>query len=123
MRVWSSTTQMLTTLSVLRSRSLTLAGDSQTSLITPERLEPLLAAGLDKINVSVDGMNEKTYMEFTGFKFDFQAFVNNVKWLYLNKGNCEVVIKIPSELVTKAQREEFFQTFGNYSDRSAYVYQ
>src|ERR1700733_2096519 len=45
------------------------------TLITPERLAPILAAGLDKINISVDGMTEETYAEFTRFKFDFKAFL------------------------------------------------
>jgi radical SAM protein with 4Fe4S-binding SPASM domain len=87
------------------------------TLITPERLAPILAAGLDKINISVDGMTEETYAEFTRFKFNFKAFVKNVKWLYDNKGDCEVVVKIPGELITDAQRQEFFDTFGDHCDR------
>ena len=87
------------------------------SLIDPDRLGPVLEAGLDKINVSVDGMNEKTYADFTGFKFDFAKFVKNVEWLYANRGNCEVVVKLPSELASKAEQDEFFTTFGDHADR------
>ncbi len=87
------------------------------SLMTPERLAPILEAGLDKINISVDGMTRETYREFTGFDFDFDKFVENVKWLGANKGNCEVVIKIPGELVTEAERKRFFDTFGDHCDR------
>ena len=77
----------------------------------------MLEAGIDKINISVDGMTEETYLRFTGFKFDFDKFVENIKWIYANKGNCEIVVKIPAELITDAQREEFFDTFGNHCDR------
>lgn len=87
------------------------------SLMTPERLGPLLEAGIDKINISVDGMNREQYLKFTGFDFDFAQFVEHVKWLDANKGNCEVAIKIPGELITEAQRQEFFDTFGDYCDR------
>jgi radical SAM protein with 4Fe4S-binding SPASM domain len=87
------------------------------TLITPERMGPILAAGIDKINISVDGMTEADYLRFTGFKFDFKTFVANVKWLYAHRGNCEIVVKIPSELITEAQRQEFFDTFGNHCDR------
>jgi radical SAM protein with 4Fe4S-binding SPASM domain len=87
------------------------------TFLSPDRIGPVLEAGLDKINISVDGMTEDTYMRFTGFKFDFKTFVQNVKWLYDNKGNCEVVVKIPNELVTEAQRQEFFDTFGDHCDR------
>lgn len=87
------------------------------SLMTPERLGPILEAGLDKINISVDGMNEEQYKQFTGFDFDFAKFVENVKWLDANKGNCEVVIKIPGDLISDAQRKEFLDTFGDLCDR------
>jgi len=87
------------------------------SLMTPERLAPVLEAGLDKINISVDGMNREQYLKFTGFDFDFERFVQNVKWLYANKGNCEVVVKIPGDLITEPQKKEFLDTFGDHCDR------
>lgn len=87
------------------------------TFLTPERLGPVLKAGLDKINISVDGMTREQYRRFTGFDFDFEGFVKNVKWLYANKGQCEVVVKIPGELITEAQRQEFFDTFGDHCDR------
>ncbi len=87
------------------------------SLISPERLERVLAAGLDKINISVDGMTADAYQKFTGVKFDFGRFVENVKWLYANRGRCEVVVKIPTELINEAERQAFFDTFGDHCDR------
>ena len=87
------------------------------TFLSPERLGPVLDAGIDKINISVDGMTEETYAKFTGFKFDFKTFVANVKWLYANKDACEIVVKIPGELITEAQRQEFFDTFGDHCDR------
>lgn len=87
------------------------------SLMTPERLGPVLEAGLDKINISVDGMSREQYRRFTGFDFDFDRFVDTVKWLDANKGTCEVAIKIPGDLVNEAERRQFLDTFGDYCDR------
>jgi len=87
------------------------------TLLSPDRVGPVLEAGIDKINISVDGMNEETYLRFTGFKFDLKKFIDNVKWIYANRGNCEIVVKIPAELITEAQRQEFFDTFGDHCDR------
>jgi len=87
------------------------------TFLSPDRIGPVLEAGIDKINISVDGMTEETYARFTGFKFDFRTFVENVKWMYANKGQCEIVVKIPGELITEAQRQEFFETFGDHCDR------
>jgi len=87
------------------------------TLITPERVGPVLEAGLDKINISVDGMNSEQYKRFTGFDFDFNRFVEHIHWLDANKGKCEVVIKIPGDLITKTQHQDFYDTFGDYCDR------
>jgi radical SAM protein with 4Fe4S-binding SPASM domain len=87
------------------------------SLITPERLAPVLEAGIDRINISVDGMDEATYAKFTGVKFDFARFVENVKWLYANKGKCEIVIKTLNEMLDADARARFFDTFGDHCDR------
>jgi MoaA/NifB/PqqE/SkfB family radical SAM enzyme len=87
------------------------------TLLKPGRMKRLIDAGLDKINISVNGMNAEQYKKFTRFDFDFTEFVTNVKWLYANKGKCEIVIKIPGDLITKAQHEEFYDTFGDYCDR------
>ncbi len=62
-------------------------------------------------------MTEETYRRFTGFKFDFKTFVDNVKWIYANKGACEIAVKIPGELITDDERQEFFDTFGDHCDR------
>ncbi|RYE54445.1 MAG: radical SAM protein, partial [Rhizobiaceae bacterium] len=86
------------------------------TFLTPERLAPVIEAGLDKINISVDGMTKETYKRFTGFNFDFDKFVEGVKWLDANKGNMEVTIKIPGELITEDERQKFFDTFGDYCD-------
>ncbi len=87
------------------------------SLMTPARMGPVLEAGLDKINISVDGMSNAQYREFTGFDLDFERFVENVRWLYANKGDCEVMIKIPAELLQPGQRQLFLDTFGDHCDR------
>lgn len=87
------------------------------ALLEPERVGPVLEAGLDRINISVDGLSRDQYIRFTKFDFDFDAFVENVKWLYANKGNCEIAIKIPGELISESQRQEFYDIFGNHCDR------
>lgn len=90
---------------------------SNGTLFSPEKLGPVIEAGLDKINISVDGMNRDQYQRFTKFDFEFDEFVKNIKWLYANKGDLEIVIKIPTELITEAQQQEFYDTFGDYCDR------
>jgi len=87
------------------------------ALMTKERLKPVLDAGIDKINISIDGMNNETYLNFTKTKLEFSKIVENVKWLYKNKGNTEVAVKIPRDIINEKEEKEFFETFGNYADR------
>lgn len=87
------------------------------TFLSPDRIGPVLDAGIDKINISVDGMDQDTYKRFTRFKFDFDAFVANVRWIYDRRGKTEIVVKIPGELITDEQRQQFFDTFGDHCDR------
>ena len=36
------------------------------TLLSPDRVGPVLEAGIDKINISVDGMNEEGYLRLPG---------------------------------------------------------
>ncbi len=87
------------------------------SLFSQERLSQLIEAGLDRLNISVEGMNREQYLKHAEVDIDFDKFVESVKWLYANKGNCEVTIKIPGNYITEDQKKEFLDTFGDYCDR------
>jgi len=86
-------------------------------LLEPERIKPILDAGLDKINISVDGMSDEQFLEFTGVKVNFEKYVENIRNLYEIKGNCEIVIKITGDFMTEEEKGRFFDTFGDYADR------
>ena len=86
------------------------------SLLTPERSLEIIDAGLDRINISVEGVNAEQYWDFSGHKMDFQRFVDNIAFFYDHKKQCEMNIKINGDILTSAQEEEFYQTFGDICD-------
>lgn len=86
------------------------------SLLTPERSLAMIDAGLDRINISVEGINAEQYQDFSGYKMDFQKYVDNIAFFYEHKKQCEVNIKINGDNLTPAQEEEFYRTFGNITD-------
>lgn len=51
------------------------------SLLTPERVGPLVEAGLDKINIPIYGMNSDTYKRFSKFGCDLPNLIGNIRWL------------------------------------------
>lgn len=86
------------------------------SLLTPERLAPVLAAGIDRISISIDGMTREQYKEVTGYDLDFDELVRNIQWLYENKGTCEVAVKIIDDIVTEEEKNRFFSIFEDKCD-------
>ena len=86
-------------------------------LLQPERIKPILDAGLDRINISVDGMSDEQFLKFTGVKVDFEKFVENIRKLYELKGDCEICIKTTGDFMSEEEKNRFFDTFGNYADR------
>lgn len=86
-------------------------------LISPERMKPILDAGLDRINISVNGMSDDQYLQFTGIHVNFKKYVSNITKLYEMKGNCEICIKITGDYLTEEEKTRFYNTFGNISDR------
>lgn len=86
------------------------------SLLTPKRSLEIIDAGLDRLNISVEGVNALQYREFSGYRLDYDQFVENIRFFYEHKKQCEVNIKICGDNLTPEQEEEFYQTFGNIAD-------
>jgi len=86
-------------------------------LLTPDRVGPILDAGIDRINISVDGMSTEQYWAFTKTRVDFAAFVDNIRRLYERKGNCEICVKIPGDILSEEDKRRFCDTFGDIADR------
>ena len=86
------------------------------ALLTPERSLESIDAGLDRLNISVEGVNAGQYRDFSGHKMDYQQFVDNIAFFYDHKKNCEMNIKINGDILTPEQEEEFYRTFGGITD-------
>ncbi len=87
------------------------------SLLTEERSIQIADAGLDRINISIEGMNEQQYLDFSGYRLkSFQDIVDNVSNFYKNRGKCEVIVKINGDSLTDDQKQEFVDTFGPIAD-------
>jgi len=86
------------------------------SLLTPERSLEIIDAGLDRLNISVEGVNAEQYRDFSGHKMDYKQFVDNIAFFYDHKKQCEMNIKINGDILTPAEEDEFYRTFGNITD-------
>lgn len=86
------------------------------SLLDPERVWPVIDAGLDRINVSIEGVTKDAYREVACVEFDFDRLVRNVRWLYEHRGQCVVHVKTIREALTGDQEVEFKSIFGDHCD-------
>lgn len=77
----------------------------------------IIDAGLDQINISVNGVSSEQIQKFTKAKVDFKKYCDNIRDLYENKGNCEIYIKSIRDILSSDEQSRFFDIFGDVSDR------
>jgi radical SAM protein with 4Fe4S-binding SPASM domain len=87
------------------------------SLLTNDVSKNIINAGLDRINISIEGVNNEQYKNFSDVKLEFEKIVENVNFLYENKKQCEVLVKINGDTLTEDEKQIFLETFGNISDK------
>lgn len=86
-------------------------------LLNPELNIKLVESGLDRINISVNGVSDEQIQFYTNTKVDFDKYVQNIRHLYRNKGNLEIFIKSIKENLSKEEQKKFYDIFGEISDR------
>lgn len=85
-------------------------------LLTPEKIRPVIEAGIDQINISVNGLTSEQYLKITQTKVDFDKLLYNLRYLYENRGNCKILIKSISELYSDKEKKKFFDVFSPFTD-------
>lgn len=77
-------------------------------LLTPKRDLPLIAAGVDNIHISLNGLSSKQFKTFAGVKINFQKYVRNIEFLYRNRGDCRISVKIMENMLAGELDENYF---------------
>ncbi len=86
------------------------------ALLSPKRNTELIAAGLDRINISIEGINAQQYWEFSKCKVNFEKLVENISHLYENKKQCEIIVKINGDILSEDDKKKFYEIFGDIAD-------
>lgn len=86
------------------------------SLLNPKTNLELIEAGLDKIFISLEGLSEKVYKDFAGYRVKFDSFVDNISHLYEHRENCTLLIKIVGDDLSEEDKDRFFDIFGDIAD-------
>jgi MoaA/NifB/PqqE/SkfB family radical SAM enzyme len=86
------------------------------SLLSPKKNLEIIDTGIDRINISIEGVNAKQYLEFSKYKLDFDKFIENIRHLYDHRKNCEIIIKISGDTISEDDKKKFYDIFGDIAD-------
>ncbi|UCV04581.1 radical SAM protein [Dechloromonas denitrificans] len=89
-------------------------------LLDKRIVDGLVGAGLTRLVISIQGTGQEKYFEVAGARIDFDKFIDNLAYLWANKGDTHVYIKIiDTALKDEADRAFFFEKFGGLCDSIA----
>ncbi len=89
-------------------------------LFTKEKIDNLIASGVDVIRISIQGTDADIIKKICGVSVDFDKFVENIEYLYANRKSCKIRIKIADiALKDDEDRSKFLDIFGNLADSIA----
>lgn len=86
-------------------------------LLNKELNRKIIDSGIDQINISVNGVTEEQIYKHTKRKIDFRAYVENIRDLCRNKGNCTIYVKSIEDILSEKEQKQFFELFGDFADR------
>ncbi|WP_296559011.1 radical SAM protein [uncultured Acetobacterium sp.] len=86
------------------------------ALLKPELSKALVDSGLTRIRISIQGVNAKKYKHTIGVEFDFDKFIENLIYLYENKENTQIYIKVIDCALDNDDDQKFFEIFGDLCD-------
>ncbi len=90
------------------------------SLLTNEISDKLLATGLDRMVISLQGIDSSAYMKISHFDIDFEELVSNIRYFYDRKEKTHIYLKVVDcALDGELGESEFFNIFGDICDSIA----
>lgn len=78
------------------------------SLLTKEKSDALIAAGLDRLRISLQGLTANDYYDVSKYKIDMDKYVENIRYFYEHKKHTQVYIKIMDVMLKNEKDEKLF---------------
>jgi len=98
------------------------------SKLSTELNNAMIQSGLDRINISLEGLTAERYMQVAGVDVDVEEMVKNIAHLYEIRGSCKIYVKIADQtssldqedtqlfILSEEERDHFYKTYGNICD-------
>jgi MoaA/NifB/PqqE/SkfB family radical SAM enzyme len=89
-------------------------------LLTPNLSLKLIDAGLDRIRISIQGIDSVRCRDVAGAGIDFEALVDNIRYFYTHRKQSKVFVKtVDAAVPTEPDVETFHRIFGEICDEIA----
>ena len=98
------------------------------SKLKPKLNQSIIDAGVQRINISLEGLSNERYLQVAGVRLDMQQMIDGIAHLHSISGDCQIYVKIADKTrsldknnhtvyaLSKEERKYFFETFGNICD-------
>ncbi len=85
--------------------------------LNEQLIDNIIDAGLDRIEISIQGFNSDMYKNNCGKAINFDNFYDNLKYLYNNKRGLKIYMQTLDTCISgKGEREKFIETFSSVCD-------
>lgn len=78
--------------------------------------DDLVNSGVDSLKISLNGLTDESYYDNCGVRLDFNKFYAEIRYLYENKKNMKLGIKILDSCLRRNEEVLFYEMFGDYCD-------
>lgn len=89
---------------------------SNGALLTEEKIDGLVKAGLDRIRISLQGLDAGMYKDMSDVDIDFAQFRENLRYFYEHRGDTKIYIKIMDVSLKERGEAEFLELFSDLAD-------
>ena len=87
-------------------------------LLSQSKYQNELTKYLDRIIISIEGLNDEDYFKVTGTRVNFSELIDNIHLLYKNKRSCNIYIKIHNSAIKSEEDiKHFHNIFSPMSDQ------
>ena len=84
--------------------------------LNPELNLKLVEAGLEWVNISINGLSSEQYEANCGRKINYDKFIKNIRHLYDHKKQLEIYIKLGDNGYSEEEKQKFYDVFGDICD-------
>jgi radical SAM protein with 4Fe4S-binding SPASM domain len=87
-------------------------------LLLTESLSDVLSKNLDRLIISIEGLSDEDYLNFTNRKINFEKFIDQLKYFFeIENRKCKLHIKIHNSAVQSTEKiQKFYDIFKTISD-------